>query len=64
MELILLGIIYILMMIISYKPFKRFADNNWSNTPIGQIFLFPFVWVTYAVIAIIKGFKYMWNNKL
>lgn len=60
---ILLVINYFLMMIVLYKPFKKFTENEWADHYIWQLIVWPVLIIGYTIIALIEGFKFMWNNK-
>lgn len=53
---ILLGIIYLLMAIILYKPFKQISKNGWSEHPFAQSLLWPGVLTVLFIYAVIIGF--------
>ncbi|MDA3780315.1 MAG: hypothetical protein PF487_08900 [Bacteroidales bacterium] len=60
---ILLGIIYFLMIIILKNLFKRFEDNNWTENYMWLLIVWPMMIVVYTFVALIEGFKYMYNNE-
>jgi len=59
----LLIVIYILLMIISYKPLIHMNKNKWFNHPYVAILLFPTIYFFLIIIALYIGFKYMLNNE-
>lgn len=58
--IILCAVIYVLLAVLSYRPFKRFSENGYSNNvEIFHLIFTPIIWVMYLVIAIFVGFKEM-----
>lgn len=56
-------IVYLQMMFILYKPFKRFTENEWMDNLYTQLLLWPLMLIIYTILAIYEGFKHIYNNK-
>jgi len=62
LNIILLIIIYLLGIPASYNVFKKIRDNGWSQFLFLQLLAWPYVWIILILIAIVEGFKHIWNN--
>ena len=57
-------IIYMLLAIMSYKPFKRISNNGWADHPVLQSIVFPLMWFILLLMCIVEGMKHIVNNKV
>lgn len=62
LEIVLSIVVYILFAIVSYKPFKRISNNDWSDSPRAQCIFAPLVWTVLIILAIIVGFTYLTHH--
>ena len=63
LTLILLIVIYLLIVYITYKPFKLLEDKYFLDTAAIAIWLWPFMWVLIIIIALYEGFAVLFKRK-
>ncbi|MDA3880523.1 MAG: hypothetical protein PF436_09055 [Prolixibacteraceae bacterium] len=63
LEIILLAIVYIILVFVTYKLFKRICDNEWMSNPILASIIWPIALTLSLIPAIIQGYKYIYNNE-
>lgn len=57
LEIILSITSYVLLALVSYKPFKRGSENNHFDHPIAATFIAPLFWMMLLILAIVIGFE-------
>lgn len=62
LEIILSIVVYILLILVSLRPFKILEKNKVIDHPIGAAFFAPIFWILVLLISIIEGLKLLFEN--
>lgn len=63
LEITLCVILYIVLFIVSIKPFKYLSKKNELDQPVIASFFFPLIWLVFTGIAIYEGYKKIFDIK-